>query len=300
MTNAPERRDRRREQHEVGPHVGDDLRVQGGDRPVAVGADADRGDLVAAVVGGEHVLRARLDPLHRAVELARERRERDLLAVDLQLAAEAAADVGRDARMRSSLMPRMSARKSLQEVGDLGGRVDRQVGPAEVRDDAARLDRARRRAVVDDPPLDDDVASTARPARPRRARARATTRGRGSSRTLVDERRAVLERRLDVGDDRQRVVLDEDVLAASIDRVAVLADDDGDGSPTCLTSSLASGQCSGALTSTPGGTQAIGRPDSSSRSLPVMTACTPGRAFAASVSTETMRAWASGERMIAM
>ena len=46
---------------------------------------------------------------------------------------------------------------------------------------------------------------------------------------VVDERRAVLERRLGVDDDRQRVVLDEDVLGGVDDRVAVLADDDRDG-----------------------------------------------------------------------
>ncbi len=48
------------------------------------------------------------------------------------------------------------------------------------------------------------------------------------------------------------------------------------GSPTWWTSSLASAQCGGLLTSIPGGTQAIGSGAARSRSWPVKTACTPG------------------------
>ena len=46
---------------------------------------------------------------------------------------------------------------------------------------------------------------------------------------LVHERRAVLERRLGIGDHRQRVVLDDDVLGRVDHAVAVLADDERDG-----------------------------------------------------------------------
>ena len=69
---------------------------QRGDRAVALGAELDVVDLVAAVVGRGHVLRARLDPLHRPPSLRERPQTSDLLAVDLQLRAEAAADVGRD------------------------------------------------------------------------------------------------------------------------------------------------------------------------------------------------------------
>src|SRR3954469_15050650 len=81
------------------------------------------------------------------------------------------------------------------------------------------------------------------------------------------------------------------------------------GSPTWLTSSLASAQCGGVLTSTPGGAQggglltstpggaqAIGSGASRSTSVPTNTACTPGYALAAEVSIETILACASGER----
>ena len=70
--------------------------------------------------------------------------------------------------------------------------------------------------------------------------------------------------------------------------------------PTYLTSPLASGQCSGERTSTPGGTHAIGRPAPRSRSSPVKTPWMPGSASAADVSIETIFACASGERTTAM
>src|SRR5215212_1632493 len=70
--------------------------------------------------------------------------------------------------------------------------------------------------------------------------------------------------------------------------------------PTYLTSSLASGQCSGVLISTPGGTHAIGSGDAMSRSAAVKTPWTPGSAAAAEVSIEVILACASGERTTAM
>ena len=91
-----ERRDERREQLVVGAHVGEDLRVQGGDRAVALRAHPHVVDLVAPVRGHLHVLRARRGPAHRPLEPARQVRDERLLAVDVQLRAEAAADVGRD------------------------------------------------------------------------------------------------------------------------------------------------------------------------------------------------------------
>src|SRR3954449_1956510 len=71
--------------------------------------------------------------------------------------------------------------------------------------------------------------------------------------------------------------------------------------PTYLTSPRASGQSSGVLTSTPGGTQAIGIGEARScRSSPVKTPWTPSYSLAADVSIEVMFACASVERMTAM
>ncbi len=70
--------------------------------------------------------------------------------------------------------------------------------------------------------------------------------------------------------------------------------------PTYLTSPLASGQCSGVLISTPGGTHAIGSPEAMSRSSPVKTPNTPGCSRAPEASIEVILACASGERTTAM
>ena len=74
------------------------------------------------------------------------------------------------------------------------------------------------------------------------------------------------------------------------------------GSPTCLTSPFLSGQCSGVLMSTPGGshTIGIGPAKSPASSSPVNTATTPGAALASDVSIEVIVACASGERTTAM
>ena len=81
----PERRDEWREQHHVGAQVGDGVGLAAGDRAVALRAERDRVDLIAAVVARGHVLGARLGPLDRAPEPLGEREHERLLAVDLQL-----------------------------------------------------------------------------------------------------------------------------------------------------------------------------------------------------------------------
>ena len=118
---------------------------------------------------------------------------------------------------------------------------------------------------------------------------------------LVDQRRAGLERLLGVDDDGQRLVLDEELLRRVNDAVLVGAEHDGDGLADVLDACrCASGMVSGVLTSTPGGTQAIGHGDSSSMSSPVKTRVDAGRLLRApSVSIETILACASGDRTIA-
>ena len=128
--------------------------------------------------------------------------------------------------MRSSLIPSWSARNSRRKCGTWVLEVSVRRSRAVVREDAARLDRRARRAVVDHAALDDHVGGgeagleVAAAERPLVALVRAEL--------LVDERRAVVERRLDVGDHRQRVVLDQDLLGGVDDRVAVRADHERD------------------------------------------------------------------------
>ena len=70
--------------------------VQPADPAVAVGRDPDALDLVAAVVHGQVALAAGLGPLDRLADLAGDQHGEHLLGGDLELGAEAAADVGRD------------------------------------------------------------------------------------------------------------------------------------------------------------------------------------------------------------
>ena len=91
-----EQRDAGRDELEVGPHRGRHVRPDRGDLAVLRRGELERGDEVPAVNRGEGVLRALLDPLHRRAEPARERDGQELLRVDVELRAEAAADVGCD------------------------------------------------------------------------------------------------------------------------------------------------------------------------------------------------------------
>ena len=181
--------------------------VEGGERAVALGADLDVVDLVAPVVGDHHALRARLDPLHRAPELARRPRAADLLGVDLQLGAEAAADLGGDHADPVLADAEHDREEQAQEVRHLGRAPDRQLVGAVVGQHAARLDRRAGDAMVDDATLDDDVGlgeAGLEVAAAQRPLAHLV-----GPELLVDERRSVLERRLGIGDHRQRVVLDD-------------------------------------------------------------------------------------------
>ena len=197
-----------------------------GERAVGLGAHLHVGDLVAALMGDHHVLRPRLDPLHRLAELAGDRGEEDLLAVDLQLRAEPAADLRGDDADLLLVLAEQQRQEEPHEVGDLGRGGEREARAARLGEDAARLDRRAGDAVVDDAPLADDVGLGHHGVHV--AAAQRPLVGLVGPEVLVDERRAVLERRLEVGDRGQRLVVDEDVLGRVLHLVAAVADDDGD------------------------------------------------------------------------
>ena len=149
-----------------------------------------------------------------------------LLGADLELAAEAAADLGRDDAHVVLGDAHLHGVEQAQQVRDLRRGPDGQVAGAVLGDDAARLDRRARGAVVDDPLLDDDVGlgdrrvDVAAAHRPLVRLVRAER--------LVDED-LVLQRLLHVDDGRQRLVLDAHGLRGVDDVVLVLGDDHRDG-----------------------------------------------------------------------
>ena len=221
-----QRRDQRRQQQLVGADVRDDLRVPGRERAVALGADLDVVDLVTPVVGDHHPLRTRLDPLHRAPELARRPSAADLLGVDIELGTETAPDLRSDHTDPVLADAEQYREEQTQEVRNLGGAPDGQPVAAILGQHPARLDRPTGHAMVDDATLDDDVGLGE--AGLEVAAAKRPVAHLVGPELLVDQRRSVLERLLRIGDHRERVVLDDDVLGRVDDRVAVIADHERD------------------------------------------------------------------------
>ena len=92
--------DARGQQLQVGAHVRDEADPHAEDLPLARGADRHVLDLPTPVRGRDVVLRAGLGPLHRPLEPPRQDQRQGLLGVDVELRAEAAADVrGDDAQL---------------------------------------------------------------------------------------------------------------------------------------------------------------------------------------------------------
>ena len=91
------RRDARRDRGEDTAEVGVGFRLQRRDRAVALRADLEVRDVVAAVRRRGVVLTPRLDPLHRPAQFLGERRHQHVLRVQEDLRPERAADGRRDA-----------------------------------------------------------------------------------------------------------------------------------------------------------------------------------------------------------
>ena len=158
-----ERADRR-----VRAGVGDRAHAQAGDRAVALQAELDVVDLAAAVPHRDHVLGAGLGPLHRPAEQQRGlgRRagaRRSCPALAPNPPPTAALRAAHDARVEAELRRELVA----HAVRALRRDPEREAagGLAGHRDDAVRLHRHRRDALVDD-------ALRARRRRRRRARLR--------------------------------------------------------------------------------------------------------------------------------
>src|SRR5205085_9193638 len=122
-----------------------------------VTADLDLADLIAPMNRRLHVLAPRLDPLAGLSRLHRNPTEQRLLRIDVQLRAEAAADLRRDDAQFVFRHADHERELRAQEVRNLRRRPDgeflfaRQI----TREHAARLDRHGRETLIDDALLDD-------------------------------------------------------------------------------------------------------------------------------------------------
>ena len=138
-----EDRDARRDQHEIGAHVGQQVHVEPADPAVAVGREPEPLPLVTAVVHGHVAFAAGLGPLDRPAQLAGDQHGQHLFGRDLQLGAEAAADVGRDDPDVLLRDPGNQGQHDPENVRDLSRRPEGEL-PAHARaDHRARLHRAR-------------------------------------------------------------------------------------------------------------------------------------------------------------
>jgi hypothetical protein len=155
----PEDGDAGGEQLQVGTHVREQLDPHPEDLALARGGDRDLLDLAAPVGGGDVVLRPRLGPLHRLAETPRQRERERLLGVDVELGAEAAADVRGDDADLAVGDAADQGEQVAHEVGHLRGRVDGERAAHRLRDDHDRsgLHRRGQHALLQVPPLDHHV-----------------------------------------------------------------------------------------------------------------------------------------------
>ena len=208
-----EQRDARRDQLEVGAHVGQEVDPDAEELAVGVGRQLDVLDLAAPVDGALRVLGALLDPSHRPAVLLGQRQHEQLVGVDVELRTEPAADRRRDHPHLLLGEAERDRRHHLEDVWDLGGGVERDVAAERLghRRTGAGLHRHRDQALlhvallhhvrrVGEGPIDRVVVEVELP---RVGDVRAEV--------VVDDR-GVGEGVLEVGDRRQRVVLDLDGL----------------------------------------------------------------------------------------
>jgi hypothetical protein len=181
-------------------------------------------DDVAPVDRPDVVLRALLGPLHRSPEATRDRNRDRPLAVDLDLRAEAAADVGCDhADLRLGDAEHKLEHEAL-DVWRLCRRPQRDVaGRSHLRKHSPRLDRVRDEARLVVAPSDDHVGGVYR--RLHRLGLELPQVALVRSEVLVDDRRAVRERLLDACDRRERLPVDVDELGGVLCERARLSDD---------------------------------------------------------------------------
>ena len=135
--------DRRAAVGGIGADRGQRIDVDALEPPLGIDADPGGDGLVARVDVADEGFQAVGDVFDRLADQHRDRRDRDLVAIDMELDPEPAADIGRDHPDRVLGQAQMQGKNVLLQPGRLMGAVDRQAPLAgiEVGDDGARLER---------------------------------------------------------------------------------------------------------------------------------------------------------------
>ena len=221
-----EQRDPGGDELEVGAHRRGQAGSNCGHLAVGVRRELDLLPDVAPVDRGEVALAALLRPLDGPAEAPRKREDEHLLGVDVQLRAEAAADVGRDDADLRLGDAEHDGGEDAQDVRHLRRRPERQLVHEGLREAGARFDRVRDQPVLAEAAAHgrgrpgEQLVDLAGVELPRVAAVRAEL--------VVDERRAVGERGFRVDDRVERLVVDGDELGRVLRRCARVGNDDSD------------------------------------------------------------------------
>ena len=219
---ARQRRQSGGEELQVGARIQQGVVGDAQDGAVLLYRGFHRPHLSASVDRRLDVLAPSLDPLHRALELHRQVGQQRLLAVDVQLAAEAAAHLRGDDADAVFREPEHQRQHGPQEMRDLGRAPHGQLVLArEVPGHhAAGLHRDRRQPLVDELLLDDDVGVGAGLVHVPGA----ALEGEGLVAVPLgmDDGRARLQRLLQVRDRGQRLVVHLDQVEGVPGRIRVL------------------------------------------------------------------------------
>ena len=229
VQERPEQRDPGRDQLQVGAHVRQQVGPHRSDPAVGVGGQLHVLDLAAALDGGDRVLRAALVPAGGDAEAPGHGHGDQLLRVDVELGPEATTHRRGDDPQLVLGHAAGGGDHHLEDVGDLGRRVDGEVAAVHAGD---RGNPPRLEGPGDEPLLHVGLADRVGGGRERgvdrggvgRQRPRV---GLVGAEAVVDDG-AVAGRLLEVGHRGQRVVVDDDSVRGVGRPVAAVGHDHGD------------------------------------------------------------------------
>ena len=214
----------------VGAKVGNHAASQAHDQAVRPGVNLEFVNLIAAVNGRLQVFAPPFDPFHGPAEFLGGEASHALLAVNVQLAPKSSAHFGRDDAASGLIGPGHHREVGLQQMRDLRRGPDREgVFTRRVAgDDAARLHRSRRQALVHKPRFDRFEARVGLDSFPVSS-FELGEKGEVVRELLVDARRALIQSLFRVHDCGERLVVHVQLVRGVARGVRLRGDDGGDG-----------------------------------------------------------------------